>query len=53
MDDRNLVTFEEPREDFQMNIPSCEYLGVKLRNERLEIKWRRGEGENFASHDGR
>jgi hypothetical protein len=53
MDDKNLVIFEEPREDFQMYIPTCDYLGVKLRDGRLEIKWRRGEGKYFESHHGR
>ena len=44
----------EDREDFYLQIPDCESLGIKLRQEQLEIKWRQAElgvlqfGENLA-----
>lgn len=33
----------EEREDFYLLLPECETLGIKLRQERLEIKWRKAE----------
>jgi len=33
----------EDREDWYLRIPGCETLGVKLRQQRLEIKWRSTE----------
>ena len=33
----------EEREDFYLLSPGCEYMGIKLRQGRLEIKWRRAE----------
>lgn len=33
----------EEREDVYLYLPSCNYLGIKLRQERLEIKWRKAE----------
>ncbi len=33
----------EQREDFYLLLPECETLGIKLRQERLEIKWRKAE----------
>ncbi len=33
----------EEREDIYLLIPSCDYLGVKLRGKTLEVKWRQGE----------
>jgi hypothetical protein len=44
----------EEREDFYLQIPDCESLGIKLRQDRLEIKWRQAElgvlqfGKNLA-----
>jgi hypothetical protein len=38
-----LVEPPEAREDFYLQIPECEYLGVKLRQQRLEIKLRQSE----------
>lgn len=31
------------REDFYLRLPQCETLGIKLRQERVEIKWRKAE----------
>jgi len=33
----------EEREDLYLYSPECEYLGIKLRQGRLEIKWRKVE----------
>jgi hypothetical protein len=33
----------EEREDLYLYSPKCEYLGIKLRQGRLEIKWRQAE----------
>ncbi|MEG4861004.1 hypothetical protein QUB75_26590 [Microcoleus sp. K1-B6] len=33
----------EEREDIYLLVPSCDYLGVKLRGKTLEVKWRQGE----------
>ena len=33
----------EEREDLYLYSPGCEYLGIKLRQGRLEIKWRKAE----------
>lgn len=33
----------EEREDVYLYLPECEYLGIKLRQEKLEIKWRKAE----------
>ena len=33
----------EEREDIYLVVPSCDYLGVKLRGKTLEVKWRQGE----------
>ncbi|BBD57477.1 hypothetical protein NIES2109_02430 [Nostoc sp. HK-01] len=33
----------EKREDFYLYAPQCDYLGIKLRQERLEVKWRKAE----------
>ena len=33
----------EEREDIYLYSPGCEYLGIKLRQGRLEIKWRNAE----------
>ena len=33
----------EAREDLYLYYPECEYLGIKLRQEKLEIKWRKAE----------
>jgi len=33
----------EEREDLYLLIPSCDYLGVKLRQKNLQVKWRQGE----------
>lgn len=33
----------EKREDWYLYAPGCDYLGIKLRQERLEIKWRKAE----------
>jgi hypothetical protein len=38
-----LVGTPETREDFYLQIPECEYLGVKLRQQRLEVKLRQSE----------
>lgn len=33
----------EEREDLYLYVPECEYLGIKLRQGRLEVKWRKAE----------
>ncbi|MCC5634257.1 hypothetical protein LC593_00020 [Nostoc sp. CHAB 5844] len=33
----------EKREDWYLYAPGCNYLGIKLRQERLEVKWRKAE----------
>ena len=33
----------EEREDIYLYVPECDYLGIKLRQGRLEIKWRQAE----------
>ena len=33
----------EEREDIYLLVPSCDYLGVKLRGKTLEVKWQQGE----------
>lgn len=33
----------EEREDVYLYLPECEYMGIKLRQERLEVKWRKAE----------
>jgi hypothetical protein len=33
----------EEREDLYLYLPECDYLGVKLRQGRLEVKWRKAE----------
>ncbi|MBE9208486.1 hypothetical protein IQ244_18495 [Nostoc sp. LEGE 06077] len=33
----------EKREDWYLYAPACDYLGIKLRQERLEVKWRKAE----------
>ncbi|WP_445241204.1 hypothetical protein [Microcoleus vaginatus] len=33
----------EEREDIYLLVPSCDYLGVKLRGKTLEVKWRQAE----------
>jgi hypothetical protein len=33
----------ETREDWYLYAPGCDYLGIKLRQERLEVKWRKAE----------
>lgn len=33
----------EEREDIYLLVPSCDYLGVKLRSKTLEVKWRQAE----------
>jgi hypothetical protein len=44
----------ESREDFYLKLPNCEYLGIKLRQGRLEVKLRQAElgklnfGDNVA-----
>jgi hypothetical protein len=35
----------EEREDVYLVVPECEYLNIKLRQQRLEIKWRQAELE--------
>jgi hypothetical protein len=37
----------EEREDVYLYTPGCEYMGVKLRQGRLEIKWRKAELGNL------
>jgi hypothetical protein len=34
---------QEPREDLYLYSPECEFLGIKLRQEQLEVKWRQAE----------
>ncbi len=34
---------EAPREDLYLYSPECEFLGLKLRQEQLEVKWRKAE----------
>ncbi|MGL4619835.1 MAG: hypothetical protein ACRCZS_12370, partial [Chroococcidiopsis sp.] len=36
----------ETREDVYLYVPECEYMGLKLRQGRLEIKWRQAELES-------
>ncbi|WP_235526439.1 hypothetical protein [Nostoc piscinale] len=33
----------EKREDWYLYAPKCDYWGIKLRQERLEVKWRKAE----------
>ncbi|MEG3840721.1 hypothetical protein [Microcoleus sp. herbarium14] len=33
----------EEREDIYLLVPSCDYLGVKLRGKTLEVKWQQGD----------
>lgn len=33
----------ETREDWYLYLPTCDYLGIKLRQGKLEIKWRQAE----------
>ena len=33
----------EEREDVYLYLPGCDYLGIKMRQGRLEIKWRKAE----------
>ncbi len=33
----------EEREDVYLYSPGCDYLGIKLRQGRLEVKWRQAE----------
>ncbi len=33
----------EEREDVYLYLPECEYMGIKLRQGRLEVKWRKAE----------
>lgn len=35
----------EAREDVYLYVPKCEYMGIKLRQGRLEVKWRQAELE--------
>jgi hypothetical protein len=37
----------EAREDVYLCIPECDYLGIKFRQGRLEIKWRQQVFDNF------
>ena len=37
----------EEREDVYLYTPGCEYMGIKLRQGRLEIKWRKAELGNL------
>ena len=41
----------EEREDVYLYTPGCEYMGVKLRQGRLEIKWRKAELGNLRLGD--
>ena len=41
----------EEREDVYLYTPGCEYMGVKLRQGRLEIKWRKAELGNLRFGD--
>jgi hypothetical protein len=45
----------EKREDIYLYAPECEYMGVKLRQGRLEIKWRQAELEvlGFGTVEGK
>lgn len=45
----------EAREDVYLYTPECEYMGIKLRQGRLEIKWRQAELEilSFAKVEGK
>lgn len=49
--DSNNITHEDTREDYQIPLPGCDYLGIKLREKRLEIKWRK-KNEGFSLLDG-
>lgn len=52
LDGINYIIKEPPREDYQLSIPNCDYVNVKLREERLEIKWRSCK-EPFSAIDGK
>ncbi len=41
----------EEREDVYLYTPRCEYMGIKLRQGRLEIKWRKAELGNLRFGD--
>lgn len=41
----------EEREDVYLYTPGCEYMGIKLRQGRLEIKWRKAELGNLRFRD--
>lgn len=45
----------ETREDVYLYTPECEYMGIKLRQGRLEVKWRQAELEilPFARIEGK
>lgn len=45
----------EAREDVYLYVPGCEYMGIKLRQGRLEIKWRQAELEvlSFEKVEGK
>ena len=42
----------EEREDVYLYSPECEYLGIKLRQRRLEIKWRNAELDIVRLEEG-
>jgi hypothetical protein len=52
LDDASYLVQEKRREDYQLPIPSCDYISIKLREERLEIKWR-SQREHFSALSGR
>lgn len=52
LDDTNYLMQEDAREDYQLPIPNCDYISVKLREERLEIKLR-SQKEPFTALEGK
>lgn len=45
------LTPPEERVDVYLYLPECEYMGIKLRQGRLEIKWRKAELGNMGFGD--
>ncbi len=39
----NYLAPVEERVDIYLYLPKCEYMGIKLRQGRLEVKWRKAE----------
>lgn len=40
-DDHNTIDSCESRSDYYIAIRNCDYLGVKIRDRKLQVKWRK------------